>query len=330
MILTQELYTQCAALLLVMVVRHHPIQAARLGHRGFWLVFIGVMLPLTDYVTAFLTTGNLVDLVGRDPVLHAPLYGLAALGAVGVVILFWNGMDAGRRVFIRIAAGYGLVLGLLFITPVGVPLWAPFDWRPVSLPIHYPAHPLLLLILVMVVAFLEAFPFYWRQLIRGTAVFFAGYLVMGLAVYGLVLYQTSTLNLPGGRLDLEPANPFLTHWRVVQTRQNSYRLLDHQVLAPEHPVLVEAKPRWEDLPETLTLLRDPVVYRFYRLRFTHPLIRMEKEEDKTTLVMEELVNPSWNKMGRVFVFQTEGEGKDRDYQVQRFLWDFPTLAAFGE
>ncbi|MDH4120381.1 MAG: metal-dependent hydrolase [Deltaproteobacteria bacterium] len=321
MFLSHDLLTAAIGLMMVVLLRSHLNWAARLGPRPFLWLALGVILPLADYPLGLALTGNQADMILGPLPFHSLFYSAGILGMGGLVVFLWNESRFPWPQVITTAAG---LLGhqlLMLTTPQGLPWLAPFSTQPISLPLHPDGHPALALLLGLILVLLEGFPHAWENLLRGAAALTALYLLAGLGGYSLAWAHTRDWYPPQTQIDLEPATPLLTRWRVTATLEQTYSSGFYTLGNPQAPA-PEERERWNNAPLLNTLLGNRVVSGFYYRVFKHPLARVETTEGKLTLMMEELPSLGDTRTRAVLFWESNEEGNGGAVFTENLLGDF--------
>lgn len=313
----EYLLTAAVALLLVGLLRHYAPAYRRMGLGGCRLMVAGILLPLLDPLVAFAVSPDRIAFLAHPPFLGAPLHGLALIAAMCVLAAFVQPARTVRRMALWLTAGYALHLGLRLVTPAGVPLLAPYGADVVRLPLLPVGHPLLLGLLVTGLVAVEALRRLRPWLVPALLALCVVYLVVGAAAAGVVRWQVRGLGTPDGTVHVYPGNAWLTHWLVVWEGPDAYRFRRYSLLSRTLPEPTRVA-RWNDQPQLLRLLSDPVVRRFYYAVFRHPVVRIDVVGSEVTLLMQEAADLVPPVPGRTFYLETDLRGSERFYQLQRF------------
>ena len=310
------LHTAVAVLLLCLAF-HHPTLAQRMGQWGFGLMLAGSLIPLLDYVIFYFRAHDRIDFLTQLPVFYGLFNGLILIGAISLLTVFLADARAARGVAAALSAGYLLHLSLALLTPEGAPLLAPFTaWRP-RLPFFTGGHPLLLALLVLLLVLLEGFRRYSQYTLRAAAGLLVLYFLAGAGQFGYIAVQARSLAAPGSSVYVEPGNAWLTRWLVTVADDEVYQVRRHGVDLVEFGQ-PEILPRWNDESLMIRLLADRTVNHFYYQVFRHPVVRMEANDSKYTLIMQELLDQFPLVPGRTLYYESDSEGRNRFYQLQRF------------
>lgn len=317
MIERELLFNAAAALLLLILAWRHGPVSRRFGRSGLVWTAAGALLPVLDLPIAMMVSSDRLDMLSRPPLFAAPLPAAALLAALG-----WMAVQVAQpRQVLRpaagLAAGYALNWVLLAVTPVGAHLAAPFSEQRLSVPVLPIGHPLLLALLA---AALLLLPWLARgrrwplHAVTGLAVL---YFVAGTAQFAVVSLQAAPLRQGGGRVQVAPDGPWLAGWQVIVETPAAYTFHRHGVFRGDfgqgHKVA-----RSDDPGLFLKMIGDPVVRNFYRRMFRHPVAHISVSGGKMTLVIQELEDQLPLLPGRAFSLETDLDGGNRIYRLQRF------------
>jgi hypothetical protein len=306
-----------AAILLGSLASHHPVLARRFGRWGLALYVAGTLLPFLDAALLPFLTADRIALLSRPPMFQGPLYGLALIGALAVLVGLALAPRPALATALGLAAGYGAHIVLSLLTPVGWPLLAPFSAARVALPVLPAGHLALLTVLFAGLALAEWLPRWRRWVAPGTAVLAGAWLLAGAVQWGIVTYRVQGLAQPGTELHVAPDGDWLPRWQVVLEGPERYELLRMYAFSEPLPEAREM-PRWNDEALFLKLLGDPVVSRFYFRVFHHPVVRLDVSGAQITLLMQELEDQNPPVPGPTFYLESDLSGRNRFYQLQRF------------
>ncbi|HKI96967.1 MAG TPA: hypothetical protein VKB51_00700 [bacterium] len=311
------LLNSTAAILLGTLAWHYPALRRSWGRRGFALYVLGTLLPFLDTAVQHVTTDDRIGFLSAQPLFQAPLYGLALIGALAVLVGFALSPRPALAMALGLGAGYAAHVVLSLLTPAGWPLLAPWTAERIALPILPAGHVLLLLVLFPLLIATEALP-RWRRWIAPAAGVLAGaYLLAGAVQWGIVTYRVRGLATPETTVGVYPAGPWLARWLVVEEGPERYQLRRMYALTDPLPG-PETMPRWNDEPLFLKLLGDPVVSRFYFRVFHHPVVRLDVSGAQITLLMQEVQDQTPLVPGPTFYLESDLSGRNRFYQLQRF------------
>lgn len=313
----EALLHSAAAVLLLCLAFHHPRLAGRIGRWGFALMLAGSLIPLLDFAIFYFSAHDRIDFLTQPPVFYGVFNGLVLIGIVSGLTAFLVNARAAVSVAAVLCAGYFLHLLLALLTPEGVPLLSPFSaWRP-RLPFFTGGHPLLVALLVLVLVLVESFQRYSRITLRAGVLLLVLYILAGTGQFAYIALQARTLAAPGSSVYVEPSNAWLTRWLVTVADGEVYQVRRHGVNMPgfEQP---EILPRWNDESLMIQLLADPTVNHFYYQVFRHPVVRTEADGAQYTLIMQELADQFPLVPGRTLYYESDAEGRNRFYQLQRF------------
>ena len=315
--MTTALLHAAAVALLASVLSHYPWIAARIGRNGYGLVVAGGLIPLLDYGVFFLHAPDRIAFLIQDHLFFGPFFALLLISSLAGLTAFAVNLRWAGRVLGWLTVGYGLHVGLAFLTPAGFPALAPFQATRMALPIFWPGHPLLIGVLIAALVALKFVPRRRPFLLVLTLGLLTIYGVSGAGQYGFVWARVPSPAAEGVRLVIEPANPWPTRWFVIEEGAGFYRVRREGLvgLEGEDGGTVAA---WDNEPLFLQTLGDPVVRRFYRQAFRHPVVRVTASGSQITLVMQELTDLSTRTAGRSFHFESDPESGNRLYRVERF------------
>lgn len=313
----EALLHSAASILLLCVVFHHPRVAQFCGRWGLALMLTGSMIPLLDFAIFYFRADDRIDFLTQAPIFYGLFYGLILIGAVSVLTVFLFDARTARFAGVLLATGFLLHLLLALLTPQGAPLLAPFTaWRP-RLPFFPGGHPLLVALLVLLLALLEGFPRFAKHIFRAGVTLLLLYFLAGAGQYGYISVQARTLAADGESVYVEPSNAWLTRWLVTVADDELYQVRQHGVDLVDF-VPPDILPRWNNQGLTIRLLADRTVNRFYYQVFRHPVVRTEANGSRYTLIMQELKDQFPLVPGKTLYYETDAEGGNRFYQLQRF------------
>jgi len=312
-----EIWHSATAAAIVLWARREPLWRARFRPRTSRLVIAGALLPLLDYLVAAVFAPDSIEFITRARWMHSvPLGALLLAGAV-LLAAFVEGFRRALTAVFALAAGWALHLSLDTLTPAGIWLGlperpAPFDW-PAFAHGHWP----LLALLLIAFATVRARPA-WARGTRGAAwaliaVYFAG----GIAQFGVVSVRAAALARPERAWDVVPQGVWRARWLLVITDDAEHRIGE---LGAWGGVIAEPSPvaRGNDEARLLALLADPVVRRFYFRVFRHPVTQVDESPIQLTLTMREASDLDAGEPGATFTFETDLDGRERVYHVDRF------------
>lgn len=311
---SDALLTATAALLLIALGWHAPWLGPRMRSSGLAFLALGAVLPLLDPLRFSLDSEDQIAFLTQEPLYSGPLPGLAlVLLVTGAAILL--GARAGRCV--RWAGwtcgGLLLATGLMGLTPGGTPWLAPFTAHRFAWPILPQGHLWLIVLAAAALALVEAWP---RR--RGWLLAGAGALLLALLLAGAIGPLGLAGRLPlsaGASRDSEPDPIWPGRWLDIAVDGGSYLALTRGWgSAGDVP---SRMPRWNDQPQLLSLLEDPVVRRMYFEAFRHPVARSEASGSQIRLTVRELADALVDAPGAALVLQTDAHGRHRHYQLQR-------------
>lgn len=305
------------ALLLLCALYHMPSMSRNPGSRGFFLMAAGSLLPLLDPLALYLFFPGRIEVLMRYPLVGAPLNGLLLVAAVTALAAFLIPPGRALRMGAGLAAGYLLHMTLTLLTPVGVPLLAPFSSLRVSLPLFPVGHLPLLAVLLPAVILLETLP-RWRRWVTLTAAVLAGlYLLAAPAQYLWITQLAAELKDGESEIHIYPDGSWLLSWQVVAENREGYRIARYRwgMERIEEPRYFG---RWNDQALFLKLSGDPIVHRFYSGIFRHPVVNLDRTGSQITLLMQELEDLSPLVPGPTFYLESDLNGRNRFYQLQRF------------
>jgi hypothetical protein len=312
-----EFWHAAGAVLIVLLARREPRLAARLGARDWRLLIAGALLPLGDYLGAALLAPDSIEFLIRSRWLHSVLDGglvIAAGGLLGAFLIGWRRALAGALV---VALGWAFHLALDAVTEAGI--WigpaggsARLDW-PAFAAGHMPLVAALTLAWLAPRIWGGRAPFWRAGAWAITALYFGG----GALQFAVVFQRAAGLARPGEAWDVTPADSWRAQWRLVLTDGGLYRVGE---LGPFGEPRDEPSPvpRWNDQPRLLGLLADPMVRRYYFQVFRHPVTQVDETSARITLMMREASDVDAGSPGATFTFETDLDGRDRLYRVERF------------
>lgn len=311
------LFNAATAVLLICLMFHHPVIALRFGRLGFVSLVAGSLIPLLDFVLFYFRAEDRISYLVQDHLFYGLFYGLLLIALLAALGRLLGSVRLGETMLLFLAGGYFLHLLLALLTPSGVPLLAPYYAQRTALPMFFPGHTLLLIVLACVLAFLEALPRHGRFVFTVGLLLLVLYAGAGVGQYGYISFRASDLAGKDGQVYVEPANAWLTEWLVTVADEESYQIRRHAVHLREFDD-PEVMPRWNDQTLMVRLLADETVNRFYSRVFRHPVVRMEENGSELTLIMQELEDQFPLVPGRTFYYEADRAEKNRFYQVQRF------------
>jgi hypothetical protein len=137
---------------------------------------------------------------------------------------------------------------------------------------------------------------------------------------GGFLWAASRVPLPGDAVaprSIEPDGIWPVAWLIIDRAPGSFAVTRVRLgePAPEKPVRIA---RWNDEPLFLAKLGDPVVYRLYARAFLHPVAELSTQGSQTTLTVQELAYHVAGADGPSFVLESDLDGRNRLYRLERF------------
>lgn len=314
---SESLLTYSAFVLLTAWAYHHPEVSRWLGPRGLYLILLGGAFPLVESLGVSLFSGDRIAFLVYVPLFHGIFFGVLVLAFISTLVGAWTGWLVGLRSFFVMGLGYLLMLLLALMTPSGVHLATPFSEFRYSLPFFPVGHPLLIALLVLILLALEGFRA-WRRGFFGLGVALVlFYFLAGPLQYGLIRFQAGAEAGPNGIISVSPVGGFFSKWLVVLEEGGSYRFrrarIDLMAATPWVSV-----PRWNNEALTARMLGNPVINRFYFHIFSQPVLQVDQTGSQITLIMKELENQRPEVPGRRFYFETDINGRNRLYEVNRF------------
>ena len=277
----------------------------------------GALLPLCDLLVNFMVADDRIEALSREPLFSAPLIGTAFIASLVMLTAFVAPMSTAIRFGLSLLAGYALFMLILFFTPVGVPIAFPFSEMHWSLPVFPIGHPPLLIFLLTATAVMAIWKGSRRWFRPFSLVMVGVYLLLGFGQYGVIAHQVGHLGTPGQKVHIYPDSPWMWRWRVVVESTEEYQLRRHHVLRDDfaEPRFI---PRWNDQALFLKLLADPVVNEFYYRVFRHPVVQLDTSGSQITLLLQELEHQWPLVPGPTFYLESDLNGRNRLYQLQRF------------
>ncbi len=308
------LLTTAAALLLLALGLHAP--ALPLGRGSIALLTLGSLLPVLDPLLFAIGTEDQIGLLDQPPVFAGPWAGLALIAAAAGAYAAVRRQTYPWRAALLAAAGLLLNLGLMAFTPVGTPWLAPFAPMRWAWAVFPAGHPVLVIVLAIVLAALEAWPRQRGKLAWAAAAVLICYAAAGFAGRLWAVRMAARMAAPAEQVLVEPANWAPWAWLVAVEEPQTYRVLaEHTGEASSAPVSIA---RWNDEPPLLVLLQDPLVRSFYYRVFRHPVARVDSQGAQLTLTLQELSDVSRGEAGATFTLSTDWAGRSRLYRVTRF------------
>lgn len=313
----EALLHSAVAVLLSCVAFHFSSFSRRCGRWGFGLIAAGSLIPLLDYLIFYINARDRIDFLTQAPIFYGLFYGLVLIGSIAALTVFLASVRRAVSVGAALTAGYLLHLLLALMTPEGVPLLEPFSaWRP-RLPFFTGGHPVLLGLLVVILLLVEGFQRYSRYTLRLGAGLLVLYLAAGVGQFAYISWQARSLATAGSQVYVEPGNVWLTRWLVTVADEEVYQVRMHGVDKAEFGQ-PEILPRWNDESLMIRLLADRTVNHYYYQVFRHPVVRTEANGSQYTLIMQELLDQFPLVPGRTLYYESDTEGGNRFYQLQRF------------
>jgi hypothetical protein len=324
---SDALLSSTAALLLIAATWHVPRLARAMQRPGFACCASGALLPLLDPFRFSFTSEDQIAFLTQDPVFAGPLPGLAAVGlAAGAAVLLgvssrrcvrWSGWTA---------AGLVLAVALAGLTPAGAPWLAPFSAHRYSLPILPQGLFWLILGTVLALALLEfgrkyakRSPARWVQS-RWVLGSLGAWIVL-LAAPGALAYA-DLMFISGGdgaagapSYDVEPDPVWPGRWLEITVTGNDYLAQRRGLGGPDEGL--DQVLRWNDQVALLRFLDDPAIRRMYFEVFRHPVARTESSGSKIRLTVRELADARLGASGPALRIETDIQGRQRLYQVDR-------------
>ena len=214
--------------------------------------------------------------------------------------------------------GYGIQLSLNFLTPVGVPLLAPFSDLKFSFPFFPIGHPPLVVFLLVALLFEPLFSrrFKWSWYpVAGLA---CVYFIAGSVQFTLIKWEAANLPLEkGGEFHVYPGDRWLTKWRVVAENEETYQIYQRGVFQDRFQGGPKI-PRWDNQSHLLNLLGDPIVNRFYYRVFRHPVSKITITGSQLKLSIQELEDEKSQSKARVFFLESNLNGQNRSILLENF------------
>lgn len=336
----EYLYTAATALLVIALLRHTSFfqpgstqsntktganDRAPMAKRpvtrqeiiGLAMMVLGSLIPLFDPAIAYLSSTDRIEFLVHAPGFSGLYYGLAPLAFITGVMCFLMPFSEAFRYGLYGAAGLWLHQLLMLLTPVGVPLLAPFYPFRFSLPVLPTGHPILLLFLGLGALLSELLPRHGRKIIIATTTLIGLYMAMGLGATVYVMVQSSHLREKGNIVHIQPDNIWLSRWLVIEESHLDYEVRRFFIW-DKLPATGTRLERWNNQENLLKLMGDPVVNHFYNHLFRHPVARVETTNAQITLFINEVNDLSPRVPGRTFYVESNLDGGNRFYQLQRF------------
>lgn len=306
------------ALLLLCLIWRHPFIARRLRPAVFGYAVAGALLPLLDLAifNPFLT--DRLDFLNRPHLFSAPLFGGAFIFSVAWLV----GQLIPSRQAVTMALGWGMgyavQLSINLLTPVGVPLLAPFSDLRFSFPFYPIGHPPLLVFLLIALMiepmFSKRFKWSWYP-VAGLALVL---LLAGPVQHTMMKWNAATLPLgKGGEFHVYPGDRWLTNWRVVVEHENFYQIYQRGIFQDRFQGGSKIS-RWNNQLHLLNLLGDPVVHRLYYRVFRHPVAEITITGSQLKLSIRELEDKESQSKARGFFLESDLNGQNRSIRLENF------------
>jgi membrane-bound metal-dependent hydrolase YbcI (DUF457 family) len=314
---SRMLLTATVALLVLAWGLHWPALTRRIPRPAWWLAGAGTLLPLLDPVASRLSLEDQIAALTRTPLFAGPLPSLGLIAALALAVGIWQGARPGAQALAALTAGLVLHLAPTALTPWGVPMLAPFSPARFGWPVLPQSHALAIPLLAGGAIAHELWPSRGRWL-RWSAL--AGVTLYAAVAVGGFLWAAARVPPPADAIaprSIEPAGIWPVAWLIIDRAPGSFAVTRVRLGEPEagQP---ERIARWNDEPLFLSTLGDPVVYRLYARAFLHPVAELTTSGSQTTLTVQELAHQVAGSAGPRFVLESDLDGRNRLYRLERF------------
>ncbi len=265
----------------------------------------GAITPLLLAGVAYVLSPDLVQFMGVLPGSASLVSSLLLFASLGVL----GGFTLGKGVLVGLGmlAGWGLFLLLALLSAPGV------VFTHLGIRLMYPAfnsgHPWLLAVLamLMLLLFITNKLHLWHKL---AIAFTVVYLLGGVSFYA---YTRNKAELTQGQLF--PASSWPRNWWVVESKDEEWNIKRLRVGKAPQPIA--SLPQWNNQPELLYLLRDPIVANFYYDVFLHPIAKIQQNENGQLLTISEALPVAKEKSQSVFILDANQREQFRIYTLQK-------------
>lgn len=306
------------SLLLLCLIWRNPFIARRLNPAFFGYAVAGALLPLLDLAIFNPLLADRLDFLSRPHLFSAPVYG----GAFIFCVSWLAGQLMPPRQAVMMALGWGvgyaIQLSINLMTVAGVPLLAPFSDLKFSFPFYPIGHPPLLvfLLIALTIELLLSRRFKWGWYpVAGLALVL---LLAGPVEHTTMKWNAAALPLKaGGEFHVYPGDRWLTRWRVVVEEEDFYQIYRRGIFQDRFQGGSKI-PRWNDQPNLINLLGDPMVHRLYYRVFRHPVAKITINGSQLKLSIQELQDKQSEGKARGFFLESNLNGQNRSMRLENF------------